>query len=111
MYKIDYNNKFFPKNIKELNKKFENKNNFKLDSIKLLTNYFKKLYINLGLVNILKILKNYSTEFLKFFQMYKLKKYFLFTTNIHLKPPKYKKILNYFNKTISLNFIINNYPS
>ena len=46
MYKIDYNNnnnKFFPKNTKELNKKFENKNNFKLDSIKLLTNYFKKL--------------------------------------------------------------------
>ena len=37
-----YNNKlYFPKNIKELNKKFEYKNNyFKIDSIKLLTNYF-----------------------------------------------------------------------
>ena len=44
MYKIDYNNKFFPKNIKELNKKFENKNNkFKIDTVKLLTNCFKKL--------------------------------------------------------------------
>ena len=43
MYKIDYN-KIFPKNIKELDKSFENKNNkFKIDTIKLLTNYFKKL--------------------------------------------------------------------
>ena len=44
MYKIDYNNKIFPKNVLELNKIFENKNNnFKIDSIKLLTNYFKKI--------------------------------------------------------------------
>ena len=44
MYKIDYNNKIFPKNINELNKSFENKNNtFKIDTIKSLTNYFKKL--------------------------------------------------------------------
>ena len=43
MYKIDYN-KIFPKNIKELNTPFKNKNNnFKIDSIKLLTNYFNKL--------------------------------------------------------------------
>ena len=39
MYKL-----YLPKNIKELNKKFQNKNNnFKIDSIKLLTNYFNKL--------------------------------------------------------------------
>ena len=40
-----HNNKlYFPKNIKELNKSFENKNNtFKIDTIKSLTNYFKKL--------------------------------------------------------------------
>ena len=31
-----YNNKIFPKNIKELNKN----NKFKIDTIKLLTNYF-----------------------------------------------------------------------
>ena len=42
MYKINYNNKIFPKNIKELNTPF-NKNNFKLDSIKSLINYFNKL--------------------------------------------------------------------
>ena len=43
MYKIgNYNNQFFPKNIHELTKKFEN-NNFKIDSIKSLTNYFSKL--------------------------------------------------------------------
>ena len=39
MYKL-----YFPKNIKELNKNFENKNNkFKIDTIKSSTNYFKKL--------------------------------------------------------------------
>ena len=45
MHKIDnYNKQFFPKNIHELIKKFENKNNnFKIDSIKSLTNYFSKL--------------------------------------------------------------------
>ena len=44
MYKIDYN-KIFPKNIKELNTPFNNdkNNNFKLDSIKSLINYFNKL--------------------------------------------------------------------
>ena len=35
MYKLDHNKKYFPKNIKELNKNFENKNNnFKINSIK-----------------------------------------------------------------------------
>ena len=44
MYELDHNKKYFPKNIKELNKNFENKNNsFKINSIELLTNYFKKL--------------------------------------------------------------------
>ena len=39
MYKL-----YFPKNIKELNKNFENKNNnFKINSIKNLENYFYKL--------------------------------------------------------------------
>ena len=39
MYKL-----YFPKNIKELNKNFENENNnFKINSIKNLENYFKKL--------------------------------------------------------------------
>ena len=39
MYKL-----YFPKNIKELDKNFENKNNnFKINSIKNLENYFKKL--------------------------------------------------------------------
>ena len=39
MYKL-----YFPKNIKELNKNFENKNNnFKINSIKKLENYCKKL--------------------------------------------------------------------
>ena len=37
MYKL-----YFPKNIKELNKNFENKNkNFRINSIKNLENYFK----------------------------------------------------------------------
>ena len=36
--------KSFQKNLKELNKRFQNKNNnFKIDSIKLLINYFEKL--------------------------------------------------------------------
>ena len=39
MYKLDHNKKYFPKNKKELN----NNNNFKINSIELLTNYFKKL--------------------------------------------------------------------
>ena len=46
MYKLDHNKKYFPKNIKELNKNFENNNNnnnFKINSIELLTNYFNKL--------------------------------------------------------------------
>ena len=35
---------YFPKNIKELNKNFEDKDdNFKINSIKNLENYFKKL--------------------------------------------------------------------
>ena len=35
MYKLDHNNKLFHKNILDLNKKFENKNNiFKIDSVK-----------------------------------------------------------------------------
>ena len=39
MYKL-----YFTKNIKELNKNFENENNnFKINSIKNLENYFKKL--------------------------------------------------------------------
>ena len=43
MYKLDHK-KFLPRNILDLNKKFENKNNnFKINSIELLTNYFKKL--------------------------------------------------------------------
>ena len=42
MYKVDYRNKIFPKNLKELNKYFNNTNNnkFKIDIIKSLTNYF-----------------------------------------------------------------------
>ena len=44
MCKLDHNKKFLPKSILELNKKFENRNiNFKINSIELLTNYFKKL--------------------------------------------------------------------
>ena len=44
MYKLDHNKKFLPRNILELNKKLENKNNnFKIHSINSLTNYFKKL--------------------------------------------------------------------
>ena len=44
MYKLDHNKKYFPKITKELNKNFENENNnFKINSIELLTNYFKKL--------------------------------------------------------------------
>ena len=45
LYYYMYNNElYFPKNIKELNKSLGNKNNkFKIDTIKLLTNYFKKL--------------------------------------------------------------------
>ena len=45
MYKIgNHNNQFFPKNIHELTKKFENNNiSFKIYSIKSLTNYFSKL--------------------------------------------------------------------
>ena len=44
MYKLDHNKKYFPRNIKELNKNYENENNnFKINFIELLTNYFKKL--------------------------------------------------------------------
>ena len=44
MYKLDHNKKFFPRSIKELNINFENKNNnFKIDSFKLLKDYFSKL--------------------------------------------------------------------
>ena len=40
----NYINQFFPKNIHELTKKFENTNNdFKIDSFKSLKNYFSKL--------------------------------------------------------------------
>ena len=40
-----YNNKlYFPKNLKELNTSFEDKNNnFRINTIKSLTNYFNKL--------------------------------------------------------------------
>ena len=39
MYKLDHNKNYFPKKIKELNKNFENNNNnFKINSIELLTN-------------------------------------------------------------------------
>ena len=39
MYKL-----YFPKSIKELNQNFENKNNnFKINNIRNLENYFKKL--------------------------------------------------------------------
>ena len=39
MYKL-----YFPKNIKELNKNYENKNNnFRINSIENLENYFEKL--------------------------------------------------------------------
>ena len=42
MYKIDY--KYFPKNILELNAPIENiNNNFKIDSINSLKDYFSKL--------------------------------------------------------------------
>ena len=45
MYKIDYNNKYFPKNLEELGTPYENNNNnnFKIESIESLTNYFNKL--------------------------------------------------------------------
>ena len=44
MYKLDHNKNFLPRNILDLNKKFENKNNnFKINPIELLANYFKKL--------------------------------------------------------------------
>ena len=44
MYKIDCNNKLFPKNLKELNTEYENKNNnFKIDTVESFTNYFNKL--------------------------------------------------------------------
>ena len=43
MYKLDHNIRIVPKNILELNKKIEDKNNFRIDTIKSLTNYFKKL--------------------------------------------------------------------
>ena len=44
LYSYMYNKLYFPKNIKELNKNYGNKNNkFKIDTIKSLTNYFKKL--------------------------------------------------------------------
>ena len=44
MYNLDHNKKFFPKNILDLNKKFENKNNnFKIDNVKLLKDYFLEL--------------------------------------------------------------------
>ena len=44
MYKIDYSNKIFPKNIEELCTEYDNKNsNFKINTIESLTNYFDKL--------------------------------------------------------------------
>ena len=43
MYKLDHNKRIFTRNILELNKKLKIKNNFKIDTIKSLTNYFKKL--------------------------------------------------------------------
>ena len=44
MYKIDYTYKIFPKNISKLNTKYENtNNNFNIDSIKSLEDYFNKL--------------------------------------------------------------------
>ena len=44
MHKIDHNKKLFCDNIKDLNKNFIfGDNNFKLNTINNLTNYFKKL--------------------------------------------------------------------
>ena len=44
MYNLDNNKKLFPKNIFDLIKKFENKNNnLKINTIKNIENYFKKL--------------------------------------------------------------------
>ena len=44
MYKIDYSNKIFPKNIEGLNTEYENaNNNFKINTVESLENYFNKL--------------------------------------------------------------------
>ena len=43
MYKLDPNKNYFIKNIKELNKTFNYDGKYKINSIKNLTNYFKKL--------------------------------------------------------------------
>ena len=44
IYEIDYNNKIFPRNIEELNTAYENKNNnFNMNSIESLKDYFNKL--------------------------------------------------------------------
>ena len=43
MYKLDPNKNYFIKDIKDLNKVFEYNNKYKINSIKNLTNYFKKL--------------------------------------------------------------------
>ena len=43
MYKLDPNKNYFIKNIKDLNKNFSYDTKYKIDTIKNLTNYFKKL--------------------------------------------------------------------
>ena len=73
MYKIgNYNNQFFPKNIYELTKKFENENNnFKIDSIKSLTNYFSKLKKKIFKIkNIFSKIIQYFVTFVKYLTKY-----------------------------------------
>ena len=43
MYKLEPNKKFFIKNIKDLNKTINFDTKYKINTIKTLTNYFKKL--------------------------------------------------------------------
>ena len=43
MYKLDPNKNYFIKNIKDLNKNININSKYKINSIKNLTNYFKKL--------------------------------------------------------------------
>ena len=43
MYKLDPNKNYFIKNIKDLNKTININTKYKVNTIKSLTNYFKKL--------------------------------------------------------------------
>ena len=44
IYEIDYSNKYFPKNIRELGTIYECKNsNFKINTVESLEKYFNKL--------------------------------------------------------------------